>query len=189
MGPCGMVETSVRLRPFEEADLAVLVRYATDPAFSSPFEWDGYRSPAAVRRRWEDDGLLGKDPHQLVVANADGTVLGWVMWLDPNLFGRQGWAWETGSCWPPSTEGEAPVRLRSACSSVTCSTPRSCTACALTPKPTTWPSRGRSRSAGSVAKVSCVRPASAAADGATSSPTQSSGATSMQRTTTDPTSG
>ena len=100
-----MVESSVRLRPFEEGDLEVLVRFAVDPAFSSPFEWDGYRSPAVVRRRWEDDGFLGKDPRQLVVADAEGTALGWVMWLDPNLFGRQGWAWEIGILLAPEHRG------------------------------------------------------------------------------------
>jgi RimJ/RimL family protein N-acetyltransferase len=100
-----MADCAVRLRPFEEADLALLTRFATDPAFSSPFEWAAYRSPEALRRRWEDDGFLERDPHQLVVVDAEDTGLGWVMWLDPKPFGRQGWAWEIGIVLAPEHRG------------------------------------------------------------------------------------
>jgi len=75
-----MADLSVRLRPFRESDLELLTRFATDPDFSAPFEWSGFRSPEDYRRRWEEDGFLGKDPHQLVVALSDETAIGWVMW-------------------------------------------------------------------------------------------------------------
>jgi hypothetical protein len=81
----GVVDSAVGLRPFEEADLALLARFAVDPAFSKPFEWAAYRSPEALRRRWEEDGFPERDPRQLVVADAEDTGLGWVMWRDPNL--------------------------------------------------------------------------------------------------------
>src|SRR5947209_5181809 len=75
-----MTDADVSLRPFEEADLELLMRFATEPAFSSPFEWGGYRSSVDFRRRWEKDRFLGEDPHYLAVADADGGAVGWVMW-------------------------------------------------------------------------------------------------------------
>src|SRR5437764_15181232 len=78
-----MGDAGVHLRPFREPDLDLLTRFATDPSFSTPFEWAGFRSPDEYLRRWEEDGFLGKDPHQLVVSAADGTALGWVMWEHP----------------------------------------------------------------------------------------------------------
>jgi RimJ/RimL family protein N-acetyltransferase len=78
-------ERDVRLRPFEEADLELLHRWASDPSFSAPFEWSGYRSAASLRARWEEDGFLERDPHQLVVARgADDAALGWVAWERPH---------------------------------------------------------------------------------------------------------
>lgn len=96
----------VQLAPFRESDLEPLTRFATEPAFSAPFEWGGYRSPAIVRRRWEEDGFLGGDPHQLVVARPDGTALGWVMWRDPQLWGRKGLVWEVGAVLAPEFRGQ-----------------------------------------------------------------------------------
>jgi RimJ/RimL family protein N-acetyltransferase len=100
-----VAETSVHLRPFREADLVMLNREATDPTFSLPFEWSGYRSPEVIRRRWEEDGFLDKDPHQLVIADADDSGLGLVMWRDPNLFARDGLMWEIGIILAPEHRG------------------------------------------------------------------------------------
>jgi RimJ/RimL family protein N-acetyltransferase len=101
-----MVALPVHLRPFRESDLEVLVRYATDPSFSAPFQWAGFRSPEGFRRRWEEDGFLSKDPHYLAVAQCDGTVLGWVMWRDANP-GREGLGvWEIGALLAPEYRGQ-----------------------------------------------------------------------------------
>src|SRR5205807_10233821 len=75
-----MDDGDIHLRPFREPDLELLTRFATDPAFSEPFEWSGFQPPDDLRRRWEEDGFLSKDPYQLVVSEADGTGVGWVMW-------------------------------------------------------------------------------------------------------------
>jgi RimJ/RimL family protein N-acetyltransferase len=100
-----MADVPVHLRPFRDGDLELLSREATDPAFSLPYEWAGYRSPEAFRRRWEEDGFLDKDPHQLVVADGDDTALGWVVWRDAILFSRNGWAWEIGIILAPEHRG------------------------------------------------------------------------------------
>ena len=51
--------TEVILRPIQEADLADLCRYSTDPEAAGVFEWTGFEDPKAMRRRWEEDGWLG----------------------------------------------------------------------------------------------------------------------------------
>jgi ribosomal-protein-alanine N-acetyltransferase len=102
----GAVDLSVRLRPFVASDLEMYLRFATDPAFSLPFEWSGYASPQSLRRRFEEDGFLEKDPHLLAVADRGGRILGWVMWRDPNLAGRRGWGWEIGVLLAPEHRGK-----------------------------------------------------------------------------------
>ena len=78
-----MSEFSVHLRPFQEGDLQLLARFATDPASSAPYVWSGFRSLEGIRRRWEEDGFLDRDPHYLAVAQPDETVIGSVTWRDP----------------------------------------------------------------------------------------------------------
>ena len=108
--PCGrtvheMGDGDISLRPFREPDLELLTRFATDPAFSAPFEWPGFQAPDEFRRRWEEDGFLGKDPHQLVVSDAHGTGVGWVMWREPG----PGWGgpgvWIVGILLAPEHRG------------------------------------------------------------------------------------
>ena len=95
----------VHLRPFLEPDLELLTRFATDPEFSSPFEWAGFKSPEEFRQRWEEDGFLGKDPYYLVVSQGDGTGLGWVAWRGPG----PGWGgpgvWVVGILLAPKHRG------------------------------------------------------------------------------------
>jgi RimJ/RimL family protein N-acetyltransferase len=100
-----VVQPGVHLRPLRESDLELLDRSCTDPAYSLPFEWNGFQSAEVLRRRWADDGFLGKDPHYLAVAQADDTAIGLVMWRDPHLGGRDGWAWEIGILLAPEHRG------------------------------------------------------------------------------------
>ena len=102
----GVADPSVRLRPFREADLDVLDRFATDSAFSEPFEWTGFRFSEGYRRRWEEDGFLEGDPHMLVVADAGDAAVGWVMWRDAMLGGEEGvGGWVTGILLAPEHRG------------------------------------------------------------------------------------
>ncbi len=75
-----MANDAVHLRPVEEGDLAILERIDKDPAFSEPFEWRGFANAAERRRRWERDGYLGDGEGLLVVALADETFAGFVVW-------------------------------------------------------------------------------------------------------------
>ena len=102
----GDVRLSVCLRPVREADLDLFARFATDPEFSEPFEWGGFRWAEGYRERWSRDGFLEEDPHLLIVADDDDTALGWVMFRDPQFGGRRGLGtWETGILLAPEHRG------------------------------------------------------------------------------------
>ena len=98
-----MTDPAVQLRPFREPDLDLLTRFATDPSFSVPFQWAGFRSPEGYRRRWEEDGFLTKDQRYLVVAQPDGRALGWVVWREANPGGVG--VWEIGIHLAPEHRG------------------------------------------------------------------------------------
>jgi ribosomal-protein-alanine N-acetyltransferase len=92
-----MPDEPVRLRPIEEADLDLLSRLDTDPAASQPFEWPGFRDPGARRRRWEQDGWIGRDSTHLAVALPDGTLAGIVSWRTIKAGGPDGGCLEIGA--------------------------------------------------------------------------------------------
>jgi ribosomal-protein-alanine N-acetyltransferase len=100
-----MTDGPVRLRPFREEDLDFVVRSSTEPEFSLPFEWGGYRSVPRLRARWEEDWFLEKDPRQLAVVEGDGPAIGVVMWQDPRFGGLAGKNWEIGILLAPDVRG------------------------------------------------------------------------------------
>jgi RimJ/RimL family protein N-acetyltransferase len=98
------VETiDLHLRPFDEADLTVCERSVTDPDFVGPFEWIGFGAPQRYRKRWHDDRLLGASPYNLVVADTDGSPVGWVNWRDTDRAGPA--VWEIGVLIIPEMRG------------------------------------------------------------------------------------
>lgn len=94
----------IRLRPFRESDLEHLVRFATDPNFSEPFLWFGFRSPEGFRHRWQDDGFLESDPRLLLVVQPDDTPNGWVSWRQ-GVLGTQAGVVEIGALIFPEHRG------------------------------------------------------------------------------------
>jgi RimJ/RimL family protein N-acetyltransferase len=100
-----MPDDPIRLRPIEEADLNLLRRLDTDPAASRPFEWTGFRDPGARRRRWEQDGWIGRDSTQLAVALPDGTLAGIVSWRAIKAGGPEGGCLEIGALLFPEHRG------------------------------------------------------------------------------------
>ncbi len=101
-----MPDAPVRLRPIQEADLELLSRLDTDPAASQPFEWRGFRDPAARRRRWEQDGWIGRDSAQLAVVRPDGTLAGIVSWRTVIAGGPEGGCLEIGALLFPEHRGQ-----------------------------------------------------------------------------------
>jgi RimJ/RimL family protein N-acetyltransferase len=80
----------VSLRPVQEADLALLSRFFTDPSAPGEFEWFGFRVRNAkeMESRWREDGLMGREESFLVVAVEDGTCAGWMNWRSQGPFGN-----------------------------------------------------------------------------------------------------
>jgi [ribosomal protein S5]-alanine N-acetyltransferase len=95
----------VRLRPIEEADLDLLSRFDTDAAASQPFEWTGFRDPGTRRRRWEEDGWIGRDSAHLAVGLPDGTLAGLVSWRTIKAGGPDGGCLEIGALLFPEHRG------------------------------------------------------------------------------------
>ncbi|HET9732005.1 MAG TPA: GNAT family protein [Acidimicrobiales bacterium] len=79
-GPAGGAadHKNVLLRPVEEADLGLLVRFDSEADLPEPYEWKGFRDPRLRLRRWEQDGYLGIVDSVLVVALPDGAFAGFV---------------------------------------------------------------------------------------------------------------
>jgi RimJ/RimL family protein N-acetyltransferase len=95
-------QSVVRLRPVEEADLSILMRFYTDADASGVFQWFGYRPMSArdVERQWKEDGLINDSTGRLVV-EVDGEYAGEVDW---RAVGKTG-AVEIGICLLPDRRG------------------------------------------------------------------------------------
>jgi RimJ/RimL family protein N-acetyltransferase len=74
-GPCGAAPPNLRLRPVRGDEVELLERWRADPATQGRFGWYGFAPPGALRRRHDDDGLLGEDRGNLIV-EADGAAIG-----------------------------------------------------------------------------------------------------------------
>jgi RimJ/RimL family protein N-acetyltransferase len=67
---------ALRLRPVRRADLDTLERWRADPEAQGRHNWFGFAPADRLRRRFEEDGLLGPDQGNLLVELADGTLAG-----------------------------------------------------------------------------------------------------------------
>jgi aminoglycoside 6'-N-acetyltransferase len=82
----------VGLRPPVTSDLWLFERQAVDPEVGGTFNWSGYKDIAALKRRFEENGLIGPDGGCLVVLEND-LVVGTVTWTKAT-YGAPTW-----SCW------------------------------------------------------------------------------------------
>jgi RimJ/RimL family protein N-acetyltransferase len=94
----------VVLRPVAEPDLAVLARFDVDPEASAPFQWTGFRSPEARRRRYEENGLLSSE-YSVLVIDVDGAIAGFVNWRVPEATRPPGAPYEIGILLFPEFRG------------------------------------------------------------------------------------
>jgi RimJ/RimL family protein N-acetyltransferase len=67
---------ALRLRPVRLGDLDTLERWWADPEAQGPHNWFGFPPDSQLRRRFEQDGLLGEDRGNLLVELEDGTLVG-----------------------------------------------------------------------------------------------------------------
>jgi RimJ/RimL family protein N-acetyltransferase len=67
---------ALRLRPVRRADLDTLERWWNDPEAQGYHNWFGFPADGQLRRRFEQDGLLGEDRGNLLVELDGGTLAG-----------------------------------------------------------------------------------------------------------------
>lgn len=85
----------VGLRPATAEDFWLFEQQAVDPDIAGEFNWSGYRDMAALRRRFEEDGLIGPDGGCLVVVQV-GEVVGSVVWVKATYGTPAWWCWNIG---------------------------------------------------------------------------------------------
>jgi ribosomal-protein-alanine N-acetyltransferase len=100
-----MSADGVTLRPIMESDLQDLSRFATDPSALGEFEWVGFADPNVRRRRWQEDGFIGKESSWLAVALPDGAFAGIVSWRVIPTGGPDGGCFEMGIALFPEHRG------------------------------------------------------------------------------------
>ena len=66
----------LRLRPVRRGDLDAVAGWWDDPEAQGRHNWFGFGPDEGLRRRFEQDGLLGQDRGNLLVELADGTLAG-----------------------------------------------------------------------------------------------------------------
>lgn len=99
-----MHSADVALRPVTADDLWVLQRQADEPDAGGLFNWSGYRDLAAIRRRFDDNRLIGPDGGCLIVQREPSAV-GTVVW-NKSTYGTPSWCcWNIGIALLPEFRG------------------------------------------------------------------------------------
>jgi RimJ/RimL family protein N-acetyltransferase len=98
---------ALRLRPVRRADLDTLERWRADPEALGGHNWFGFSPEGELRRRFDQDGLLGPDRGNLLVELDGGTLAGDVsyhaVWHGPNPGSR---AFNVGIALLPEHRGQ-----------------------------------------------------------------------------------
>src|SRR4029450_7016740 len=173
---------ALRLRPVRRADLGMIERWWGDPEAQGSHNWFGFSPDGQLRRRFEQDGLLGEDRGTLLVELPDGNLAA-TSATTPSSTGPPRARGPSTSASPccPHTAARAMAARPSVSWPPTCSpTPWSS---GWRPAPTwaTWPSSGPWNGSASPARAPCARPSSATASSATWSSTAACAATDRHR--------
>jgi RimJ/RimL family protein N-acetyltransferase len=99
----GVVDDQVILRPAAEDDLELLERLLTDPEAVGEHGWHGWQDTRWLRRRWDENGLIGEDRGMLMAARGDDAI-GFVSWFEIKS-GFQSSCWMIGISLAPAARG------------------------------------------------------------------------------------
>lgn len=94
---------SVMLRPVAESDLPLLERFCVEPELTG-LDWRGFRDRGRIRRRFAEDGFLGKKGGMLMVT-ADGHAVGFVEWRAVSYGADEHSCWNIGIALLPDWRG------------------------------------------------------------------------------------
>lgn len=94
----------LHLRPARAEDFWLLERQAVDPEAGGEFNWSGYRDVQSLRRRFDENGLIGPDGGYLVVV-ADDAAVGTVVWTKVTHGIAAWWCWTIGISLSPEHRG------------------------------------------------------------------------------------
>lgn len=95
----------VTLRPVSSADLELFEADFSSAEVAGPYQWFGFRSVAAFRGRFAENGLLSDDGGTLTV-HTDGQVAGRVDWFKSRWGPPQtSWCWTIGVGLRPDHRG------------------------------------------------------------------------------------
>lgn len=97
------MDDQVTLRPVTKDDLKLLERLLADPEATGEHEWHGWQDTRWLRRRWDENGLLGKDRGMLMAAREDDSI-GFVSWRETKA-GYQSTCWMIGINLAPEARG------------------------------------------------------------------------------------
>lgn len=86
-----------------EEDLPLVHRLINDPDATGEHEWHGWQDMGWVRRRWDENRMLGEDTGMLMIARSTET-LGFVSWRK-KLTGYHSFCWNIGICLAPEARG------------------------------------------------------------------------------------
>lgn len=86
-----------------EDDLALVHCLIDDPGATGEHEWHGWQDMGWVRRRWDENRMLGEDVGMLMIARGD-EVLGLVSWRK-KVTGYRSFCWNIGISLAPEARG------------------------------------------------------------------------------------
>ncbi|WP_163509165.1 GNAT family N-acetyltransferase [Fodinicola acaciae] len=96
----------LRLRPFQQRDLDMLRRFATEPGLIG-LDWSGFRDAEAPARRFAEDGYLstvdGRDARLVVETPQETSAAGFVSWRVGPVSEHH---WEIGIALLPECRGQ-----------------------------------------------------------------------------------
>jgi hypothetical protein len=85
---------TIRLRAVDKSDLPFLHLLLSDPGHTGVHQWYGWQNPHVLRRRWEDDGLVGDEGGTLIIIEDDERA-GLVSWRK-QIADRASFCWSMG---------------------------------------------------------------------------------------------
>ncbi|GAB3347877.1 GNAT family protein [Micromonospora halotolerans] len=97
-------DSTVRLRPVAEPDLAMFRRFLTEPGLIG-LDWAGFRDPGVPARRYAEDSFLGEGDGRLIVQVEPEAAAAGLVSYRSGIYGGRAPYWEIGIALLPEWRG------------------------------------------------------------------------------------